>query len=772
LKEKVKGKWVAGEGNLSAKIVLVGEAPGQEEEVAGRPFVGAAGNLLRATMRQAGLLERDVYITNVVKVRPPQNKLERLEELGVRVEDFYPLLFSEIDAINPNVIVALGEVALNALTGLKGVTNWRGSILRGRREVGERKVVPALHPAYILRVFKERVLLVLDLKRVKEESVSPLIEERERLTIIEPTLDNVREWVAMCEKEEMVAFDIETDAEGIISSIGFAFSPTLALSIPFAKGWDNYWEEDEEVRVWLELRRLFRRAWGDLKIVAHNALFDVKRVYRKTGYFPVWMDTMWAHQLLFAELAKGLDLCASIYTKEPFYKNERKVWKDVALWRQRGEYNCKDALVTWEVAKKLERELEAVGQSEFFFGHVMPLFHVLLWMEEKGIRVDRVAYAEMVEEVSRRRKEIEERLRPLGVLGKKGVSSKKTMELLYEEMKLPKQFNRKTGRLTANRKALEKLRVRVTSEVLSDILEFRRLSTLEDNFMKAEVAPDRFHTSFSFTETGRLSSHESELEEGTHLQNVPPSVRRIFIADEGMTLVEVDKSQAEARVVAWLSGDERMKEVFRSGGDIHKRVASMIFGKREEDVTSEERSLAKRMVHATNYCQGTNTMAEFCGVSVGEARKLRERYFATFPGVLRWQRRVAETLMKRGRTLLNPFGRRRLFLGRMAVNRETGEPELNDTVREAIAFLPQSTVVDDVNMGMTDLFYMMEGEMEVLHQVHDSILVQVKDEVVEEWVRRVKRVMEREIWVEGERVVIPVEVKVGKNWGEMKKVAV
>src|SRR3990167_9634089 len=122
-------KRVEAVGPLTAKIVIVGEAPGQDEEREGIPFIGESGQLLNRLMTDVGIKRDDCYITNVCKVRPPSNKMERLEELGLKVEDFYPELFLEIRKVRPNVIIALGGTALKALCEETEITKWRGSIL-------------------------------------------------------------------------------------------------------------------------------------------------------------------------------------------------------------------------------------------------------------------------------------------------------------------------------------------------------------------------------------------------------------------------------------------------------------------------------------------------------------------------------------------------------------------------------------------------------------------------------------------------------------------
>src|SRR5579859_1649349 len=117
--------YVPGCGNSNARIMIVGEAPGKEEEAQKLPFIGPAGQLLNEVLRYANIERPECYVTNVVKVRPPQNNLKKLGMIGHTIEEFIPQLLEEIQVINPNVIFGLGNLPLETLTGMKGIMNYR-----------------------------------------------------------------------------------------------------------------------------------------------------------------------------------------------------------------------------------------------------------------------------------------------------------------------------------------------------------------------------------------------------------------------------------------------------------------------------------------------------------------------------------------------------------------------------------------------------------------------------------------------------------------------
>ncbi len=277
-------------------------------------------------------------------------------------------------------------------------------------------------------------------------------------------------------------------------------------------------------------------------------------------------------------------------------------------------------------------------------------------------------------------------------------------------------------------------------EILERILALRHLKTIRSSFLNAPIDEDgRLRTSFSLVETGRLSSHEDELGRGSHLQNVPPEIRKMFVPDDGYVLIEADKKQGEVMIVAWLAHEERMKEVFRAGGDIHQFNA---------DNLGWERSKAKTRTHGWDYGLGART---------NEEKKAREKYFKTYPRIIMWQEEIKQQLTKT-RMLTNCFGRKRLFFERFG----------NSLWQEGYAFIPQSTLVDDVNRGLIELFFMGEPVIQILHQGHDSVLCQVMPENLAFAKALMKVTLEKSFVCGGELLTIPVEIKTGANWGEMK----
>jgi uracil-DNA glycosylase family 4 len=197
-------------GPRSARIVVVGEAPGREEVAQQKPFVGASGKLLRQLMVQVGIDPSSVYYTNVLKIQPPLN------DFGVYYEDrkrtrprstlvaAYRELHSELKALRPNIILCAGGEALKAVAGKSGIKKWRGSIL----STPYGKCMGTLHPAAILREYGAHTILKFDLRRVHQESGSSYCKLPQYDFVLKPSIQDVRDYLSKCTVR--VAIDIET----------------------------------------------------------------------------------------------------------------------------------------------------------------------------------------------------------------------------------------------------------------------------------------------------------------------------------------------------------------------------------------------------------------------------------------------------------------------------------------------------------------------------------------------------------------------------------
>ena len=371
-------RTVMASGPRDARIALVGEAPGVDEERLGEPFVGASGRLLTEMLSGTGIARRSCYVTNVVRERPPGNDFrDRYYVDGRGTVPTEALVTArdrvrgEIAAVAPNVTIALGEEALRALTGRYGIMKWRGSVL----DTGVGKVVPTVAPEIVQKKYELRCIAEMDLRRAARESTSCESPPLGLVLVVDPTAEQVLEWLGKVHGDSApVAFDIET-LGATVRCIALARDAYEAICIPFvscrapARGgtttllpmpsdtaFSSHWDARVELDILRELARVLESP--GIPLVAQNFPFDAAMLTREFGIVPtgLWMDTMVAQHCCYAELPKSLAFLCSVYTRIPFYK-DHDASSDLDEW----QYNAMDAVATWQVAQALAREMKELG---------------------------------------------------------------------------------------------------------------------------------------------------------------------------------------------------------------------------------------------------------------------------------------------------------------------------------------------------------------------------------------------------------------------------
>ncbi len=585
-----------GEGSPNARLMIVGEAWGQNEETHGAPFVGASGQELNKILHEVGLTRNECYLTNVVNARPPFNDIEKwvtakrkdITSDMVKWRDRYvkPIareginsLLEEIHLVKPNVIVALGNVAMWALTGASGIFKWRGSQLNcalGRElyppgllgptdAPWSGKLIPTLHPAYLLRDYGMRPTAMLDWKRVlKEIHTAEYSNLPQWNFIVRPSLQVVLSILAdlynKVERGELewLDFDLETRA-GHIACAGISWSRTDAVCIPFmcVEDKNGYWLVEEEAQVvWLLYKLLTHPR---VKVRGQNLLYDCQYTYRHWHFVPrVVQDTMIAHHSTFCGLQKSLAFQASMYCDHYVYwKDDGKTWTHDVSEEQLWRYNCVDCVRTREAGEVEAQNIEKLGlQSVDAFQQ--KFFWPVLQCMQRGIAVDkkvRQKFAtELLEEMEKREAFFQ---RVLGhPLNPK--SPKQMAELFYEDLKQQKNFSRpKKGMpatLTCDDEALQKIALRepILRPLIKAIGEYRSLGVFLSTFVLAPLDIDgRMRTSYNIcgTETFRFSSSENAFGSGC----VPPDAevltrtgwQRIDRVYSGQELLQYDPKTKE-----------------------------------------------------------------------------------------------------------------------------------------------------------------------------------------------------------------------------------
>ena len=728
---------VNGYGPSKADIIICGEAPGEDEELEGRPFVGTSGKFLRTMLREVGINPADCYMTNVCKYRPPGNKIEtwltKSKKIGTandwpHSDGFYysdeiaeglDELRDEIFARQPKIVIGLGNVPLWAATGNWGILDWRGSELHLQGPANESvPFVPTLHPAGILRAYATRPFAIIDLKqRVVKRLRNGFVTPQWQFNIA-PTLQEVL--VLLNRLTGDVAVDIET-SRGQIVCVGIAWSEKEALCIPFIGENGPYWSSQNTQTILDTLR--YNLARPDLFIVGQNFNYDESYFSECFHFAPrPSFDTLIAQSVLFPGLPRGLGFLSSMYCEwHCYWKDDARDWNNLSDYAGLFTYNCRDCCSTWEIAQ-VQRKLLDQSNLAAQFADRMKYSHFVFDMMMRGVIRDDAKTQTLELQINEACQ-----ARRLAICDAAGhevnpASPVQVSKLFYNEWGCRKPARR--GKEAGGTGDEELKQVAAWhpehAEVCTAILEYRSLGSMRNNFLHAKLDSDgRLRSSFmaTGTETFRLTSSKNNFGRGTNLLNISgsgtshsgnkvPNLKKCIVPPTGYTYFDCDLKQADLQVVIWEANDADLKQKFREGVDIHYENAKDVFG--TQIPTDLQREKAKTFVHLTNYGGAARTCAIKVGCTVHEADMAQRRWFAAHPGIKRWHERTSAALLD-GRTIVNIFGYRMVFFDRV-----------DGLLPQALAWLPQSTIAilaSKIHMAIEEACSMVQ----ILVQCYDSV---------------------------------------------------
>ena len=782
------------EGPPDAKIMLVGEAPGKAEDESGKPFQGLAGQTLNNLLGQAGIARYQCLVTNVARERPPANKISFFFEdkkctiPKAKLIGWISELKQEIELYKPNIIIALGSIALWALTGEKKISDFRGYILPCTLVPG-RKVLATYHPQAVNYEWKLYFQTVLDLRKALRHSESPAIPESKQLLYPNVSARQFIEYMEMLIEHpeyDKLSVDVETIQPGShIEELGLSHDPNFGMSIFILKGRAPALPEKDELMLWQTFARLIEKK----KIVMQNGAYDTGVLWHNNHILveDIWMDTLIAAHICWPELPRDLGFLGSICL-------DVKPWKGSSKTQ---EYNPADAANTLGIAEVLLEEIKRQGSLEQF-AFEMSLIPVSLMLQLQGIKVDREKQKELTE------KWIAERAKLKALLDEQigreinFNSSKQMCQLLYVELGLPVQYKRRKSvdeprTMTVDASALRALsRLVPDNPIFNLIIAYKKADLLVRQFLDIELSPEgKVHTSYNITGAssddeedtkktkrsfGRWSSSASIiLPYGSgNLQNIPSEARKMYRADPGWKIVQADYSQAEAVVVAHLTGDQKLIKMFydsfglskteKKVYDIHKMTIANMLGIDVSQVTAEQRTAGKTIRHATSYSAGPLVLANRLGIKMGDAKKLMELYHKANPNLRMWYQQIQEEL-KRSRTLVNLLGRKHRFLDRWG----------DSLFRSAYSYIPQSTVGDLLNLALLKIYHGQKDlpfEISILLQLHDAVYVMTREENVMDLIKYLRSNMLIPLKCNNLEFMIDVDFKVGDSWGESEDVEI
>ena len=407
--------------------------------------------------------------------------------------------------------------------------------------------------------------------------------------------------------------------------------------------------------------------------------------------------------------------------------------------------------------------------SELYDNMEEPLLRVLAKMESCGVKVDLGQLKEFADGLRREMKEREDRIREMTGEPELNISSPKQVgDVLFDKLKLdPKAKKTSRGSYPTDEATLTALEDK--NPVIGEILEFRAVKKLLSTYIEPfpgyiSRKDGRVHTTFNqaLTATGRLSSSNP------NLQNIPirtergKEIRKAFVPkDNDGFILSADYSQIELRIMAHLSGDEHLTEAFRSGVDVHRATAAKIFGISYDEVTGDQRRIAKTANFGIMYGISSFGLAQRLGISRTDAKKIIDDYFEAFPSVRSYIGDTVESARKNG-YVETIFGRRRYLPDINAKNAAARSLAERNAVNAPI----QGTSADIIKLAMINVDRRMEEaglRSRMVLQIHDELLFDACADEVEQLSAIVKEEMEH---VTELSVPLTVECNYGKNWLE------
>lgn len=590
------------------------------------------------------------------------------------------------------------------------------------------------------------------------------------------TQADLTRWIEKLNTAKLIAVDTETDSLDYMSAnlvgISFALENGEAAYLPLQLDYLNAPKTLEKSTALVAIKPILENP--DIHKIGQNIKFD-ESIFARHGIElqGVEFDTMLLSYTLNSTGRHNMDDLAKRYLNHETIafesiagKGKNQLTFNQIPLEQATEYAAEDADVTMKLQQALWLKLqEEPTLVELYKTMELPLLHVLSRMERTGVLIDSDALFMQSNEIATRLTALEEQAYELAGQPFNLASTKQLQEILFDKLGLPVLQKTPKGAPSTNEEVLEELAY--SHELPKILVEHRGLSKLKSTYtdklpQMVNSQTGRVHTSYhqAVTATGRLSSSDP------NLQNIPirneegRRIRQAFIVRDGYSIVAADYSQIELRIMAHLSGDQGLINAFSQGKDIHRSTAAEIFGVSLDEVTSEQRRNAKAINFGLIYGMSAFGLSRQLGIPRPDAQKYMDLYFQRYPGVQQFMTDIREKAKAQGyvETL---FGRR-LYLPDInssnAMRRKGAE-------RVAINAPMQGTAADIIKRAMIKLDEVIrhDPDIEMIMQVHDELVFEVRSEKVAFFREQIKQHMET-----AAELVVPliVEVGVGQNWDE------
>lgn len=775
------GLFVPSDGPASARVAYVGEAAGRQEVNSGKPFTGVSGQLLDKVNSHYGIKRKDVLLTNATLCRPPG--AENLVPPQGAIKACRPRLIHELEERGVQTVVTLGNTASQALlANSDGVSKLRVGWGRKSPYLDQVRVVPSFHPAACLRNPDFFPSLVADIGKVNRE---PVPWEEPKYVVY----DTVEESLTVLRELEHhtgtdLVIDIETDKEKDVDYDHPNNYELLCIGLGYARKRVVVIERNalKDARVLEQLGRTLRAK----RLIAQNGKYDISGLYPRVGALKLYADVMLASYALDERPGihsldhQGIEKLGTPDWKHALDKYDpKKNGYGVIPVDVLDQYNAFDCAVTWELWELYQKEMDKRDLRKVH-DFLVAAANELMYIELNGIAIDRPYNTELTHSYLEDMASIKEKL--VGILNdpewdgfnpNSPIQVRRVIEEVFE-MSIPLTRNPK-GQLTKSTDAdtLKGLAEKLNPEsrefdFLSTMLEWRKEAKLYGTYVKGirkRMYRGRVYPNFLLhgTTTGRLACRNP------NLQNVPrgSKIRSQFIpASPDNVFVSVDYSQAELRVLTWLAEEEYFRGIFNDPErDLFTELMPVLYGDLSQaawytdpEAKKDKRVRVKAYVYGLSYGREAMSIAQEFKISHGEAQGGMDAFFGVIPNIVEYQKGVEATI-RSGEDLTTPFGRRRRFHLLTAQN-------VAKTIKEGLAFRPQSISSDLCLRAFTRVRPALKGKGYVRNIVHDNIMVETKRENAEEVGQMIDHYMvESARELVGDYVKFATDITVGDSWG-------
>ena len=567
------------------------------------------------------------------------------------------------------------------------------------------------------------------------------------------------------EIKDITELDSSKDYAFYIESMGEVYSKSKILGIGFYDGEFGYFLKESEIEKYKKIFTTKSNKYTyDLKkniVLLHNYGIEINNCLFDTSIAGYLCDYEIKDDISQLSSSMGYDIPSfeSVYgtLKRPLEVSDDKLQSVITS----------KAKFIYDTREKLLNKISEYDEEELFNNIEMPLVNVLADMEITGIRVDHKYLEKVRDELDVKIKELEKEIYSLAGQEFNINSPAQLSQVLFVDMEIPYPKRVTNGKYSTSKDILDK--IAFVNPIVEKILEYRMLAKLYSNYavgLLNEIREDgRIHTTYTqtLTRTGRLSSISP------NLQNIPARdeysrmIRKAFIPDEDSVLLSSDYSQVELRVFSSMANATQMMDAFINDQDIHTKTASDIYHVPLEEVDKKMRRTAKAVNFGIIYGISSFGLSEDLGINVKEAKAFIDKYLEAFPGISDYMEKEKEEAYKNGyvTTLMN---RRRVIPELASKNymiRSSGE-------RMALNTPIQGTAADILKKAMVELYNELKKEKlesKILLQVHDELILNVKNNEVDKVKKIVKEIMENTYQL---NVPLKVEIETGKDWYEAK----